>query len=338
MAIEYYHGHDTYLIYGEDTAWGTSGTVSASNKIGKTTNITINMTNNFIRSQGIGDGRNATSAVLGGFDVNGSIEVEPDDFTFMQYAIGKRAGAGTAADPYELQELNNIGYDATNIKSITLETGSEGDSNDDVKQIDGVVFNQLQLNLNQGETLKASIDWIGRNVTSSTTLESYTASTTKPFVFQQGGVTIGSDTFQCMSFQLTLANNITTHRDLGSRFIAQPATGLRRYDFSVTFKMKYDDSASTLSGTELRDYFYGAANTPATSGEVTAYALNVSINEGATAGDRVVDFDLENCYFESWSEPIPLEGGFIEVTVTGFGLAGKTDGAAKVPIRWYTIS
>lgn len=338
MAIEYYKGFDTYVIYAADTAWGTAGTPSASNIISKCQSVTVNMNNNFIRSQGLGDGRNATAAVLGSFDISGSMEGDLDDCTWMQYAIGKIQGSGTLAAPYELVELNNIGYDATNIASITLELGSEGDSNDDVLQIDGVVFNSLSINGSQGEKISWSCDWIGRKPTSSTTLEVYTAASSKPFVFQSGTVTIGTDAFKCTSFGWTVNNNIQTWRDMGSRFISQPVTGLRRYDFSVTFKMKYDSTASILSGTELRDFFYGASNTPETGNVVTAKTLNISIDEGAAATDRVLDINLENCYFESWSQPIPLEGGAIEVTVNGFGLAGLTDGSDHVPIRWYTIS
>lgn len=337
MAIEFYKGFDSYVIYGAETSYGAGGSPSASNKVGKVQSININMTNNFFRTQGMGDGRNATVAVLGALDVSGSIEWQVDDFTFMQYAIGVIAGAGAVADPYELQEAANIGYDSGNIKTLALEIGSEGDSNDDVTTVTGVVLNTLTITATAGEVLTASCDFIGKTVATSTTLESYTAATTKPFVFQQGAVTVGTDTLQCTGFTWTLSNNIQTYRNLGDRTLAQPVMGVRRYDFSITVRKKYDSTASTLSATELRDYFFGASAAPATGGSVTAYAVSLDITEGAANGDRVVNIDLENCYFESWSEPIELEGGVIEVTVAGFGLAGLTDSSVKVPIRWYSI-
>jgi hypothetical protein len=338
MAIEFYQGTDSYVVYGEETSYGSGATPAAGNRVGKVQSITLNMTNNFFRTQGMGEGRNATGAVTGPFDVTGSIEWDVDDFTFMQYAIGTLSGTGTDLDPYEIQELDNIGYDATNIPSLELEIGSEGDSNDKETTVNGVVINTLTITGTQGDKLKASCDFIGRSVTSSTSIITYTTPTTKVFVFQQGAVTIGADTFHCMSFALTVSNNAQTYRNLGSRFIQQPVFGVRRYDFTITFKYKYDDTGGILSGTELLDYFYGSANTPTNSGTMTAYAVSLDITEGAASGDRVVNIDLENCYFESWSQPMPLDGGVIEITVNGFGLAGLTDGANKVPIRWYAIA
>ena len=55
-------------------------------------------------------------------------------------------------------------------------------------------------------------------------------------------------------------------------------------------------------------------------------------------GKQVVNIDLKDCYFDEWSNPISLDGGFIEITVNGFGLSGLADGSDKVPIRFYTIA
>lgn len=337
MAIEFYKGFDSYVVYGEETSYGAGATPAAGNRVGKVNNVNLNMTNGFFRTQGLGEGRNATGAFTGAFDVSGSIDWDVDDFTFMQYAIGILSGTGVIADPWQLDEAANIGYDATNIPTIALAIGHEGDTTDQETTVTGVVLNNLTLTAAAGETLKATCDFIGKTVATDTGIVTYTTPTTDVFVFHQGNVTIGTDTFQCTNFSLTVANNVQTYRNLNDRTIAQPVTGMRRYDFTITFKYKYDDTASTLSGTEFLDYFYGAANAPATLGTVTAYAVSLDITEGAAATDRVVNIDLENCYFESWSQPIPLEGGVVEITVAGFGLAGLTDGADKTPIRWYAI-
>ena len=338
-SINYFKGFDSYVVYGAETSFGAGATPAVGNRVGKVTNVNVTMTNNFFKTQGLGEGRNVTGAYTGPFDVSGSIDWDVDDFTFMQYAIGAKSGAGTLADPWELKELDNIGYaGVTEIPTIALEIGSEGGSVDHEITVDGCVVNNLTLTASQGEVLKASCDFIGRNVTSSATIITYTTPTTSVFVFQQGSVNIGAETFDCTSFALTIANNMQTYRNLGSRLIQQPVTGLRKYDFTITFKFKGDTTASTLSGTELLAYFFGAALTPATAATVTSYPVSLDIAEGAAATDRVVAIDLENCYFESWSQPVPLEGGVLEVTVNGFGLAGLTDTAVHIPIRWYAIS
>ena len=338
MAIAYHTTHSSYIVYAEETAYGSGGTPAAGNRVGKVSNISINMSNNFFRTQGLGEGRNITGSFTGPFDISGSIDWDVDDFIFMQYAIGTLSGTGVVADPYQLDEADNIGYLATDIPSTRLEIGTEAGTTDDTTDITGVVINNLTLTATQGETLKASCDFIGQSAATGTSIVTYTTPTTEVFVFQQGAVTVGTDTLHCTSFALTIANNIQTFRQLGSRLIQQPVTGLRRYDFTITMRKKLDSTASILSPLELRDLFFGASAAPATAGTVTAYAVSLDITEGAVAGDRVCNIDLENCYFESWSEPIPLEGGFIEVTVTGFGQAGLTDGSDKVPIRWYTIA
>jgi len=337
MAIAYHTPNNTYVVYGEESAYGT-GTPLVANRVGRVTNVSLTMTNNFFKTQGLGEGRNATGAFTGPFDVSGSIDWDVDDFTFMQYAIGTKAGStGLVADPFELQELDNIGYTATDIKSLSLEIGTEAGTTDDETTVAGVVLNNLTLTASQGEVLKASADFIGQTVATGTSVLSYTAPTDKVFVFQQGAVNVGSDELQCTSFALTIANNVQSYRALGSRLIQQPVTGIRRYDFTLTVRKKLDTTASTLSPLELRDLFFGAAAAPATAGSVTAYAVSLDIAEGSADDDRVVEIDLENCYFESWSEPIPLEGGYIEITVAGFGLAGLTDGSAHIPIRWWSL-
>jgi len=140
---------------------------------------------------------------------------------------------------------------------------------------------------------------------------------------------------------LTCNNNMYFYRTMGSRLINQPVAGIRRYDFTLTMKLHYNDTASVLSGLEARGIVFTGvttATTPNTGAENTAVAVSLDLVEGAGSGDRVVNFDLENCYFESYSAPIQLEEGAIEITINGFGLAGLTDGAAKVPCRWWTIT
>ena len=336
--IEYYKGFDSYVLYGEETSFGAGATPAAGNRVGKVTSYSINMGNNFFKTHGMGEGRNVTGSFTGAFDVTGSIDWDVDDFTFMQYAIGTLSGTGVVADPWQLDEADNIGYDAANIPTIALEFGHEGDTTDHEVTALGAVINNLTITASQGEVLKASCDFIAQTVASTNAILTYTTPTTEVFVFQQGNVTIGTDTFHCTSFALTIANNIQTFRNLGSRLIQQPVTGVRRYDFTITFRMKDDTTASILSGTELQDVFWGATGAPATAATVTAYTVSLDITEGASATDRVVNIDLENCYFDSWSQPVSLDGGVIEVTVTGFGQAGLTDATDKTPIRWYAIA
>lgn len=338
MAIDYYKGFDTYVIYGVEAAnaYGVPVAPTVGNFVGRVTNVTLNMSNNMIKSRGIGEGRNVTNTLLGGFDCSGSIAWEVCDFTFMQYAVGTIAGAGTVANPYELQEANSI-------LSLTLEIGQEGNTaTDQTLTAEGVMINSLTISGSEGSVLTASCDFIAENVVRATSLETYTTPTQRTFVFQQGSVQIdtanpAAEGIEISSFSVTLGNNYSTHRALASRFIKKPILGMRTYEFSFTMKKKFDDTASTLSTTELLSYFFEDTNSPATGGIPTAKYISIDIVEGAGSTHRVCSIDLENVYFDSWSEPVNLNE-VIEVTVSGHAHAGLTDGAAKIPVRWYAIA
>lgn len=358
MAFSQYRGIGTYVIYAEDSAFGTAGIPSGSDYVDKVTSFTANITNNMQRIHGIGEGRNATQVVNGNLDCNGNIGWELTDPAFLQYCfIGALEGAGTAADPYEVQEAERLGYASGEVNTLTLEVGSEGGANDDVMTYDGVSINTLTINTAQGDTVKCSADWIGRTGTSSTSVETYTAPTNRPFTFIDGAITVGSDTIgELTSFSMTCANNIFTYRTMGSRLISQPVAGVRRYDFTFAMKMHYNDVGSILSALEARGLVFTgvtSATTPNPGAENTAVAVSFDLSEGDTGGDRKVSFDLENCYFESHSTPVSIGGGegagaeggaaaggegVIEMTINGFGLAGLTDGAVKVPCRFWTVA
>lgn len=346
MAKSFYKGLDSYAVYAEDTAFGTPGTPTGSDYIDKVSSFTANFANNIQRIQGLGEGRNATHAVNGIMDLTGSMEWMLTDPDFFQYLfVGIVAGSGTAADPYEVQEADEIGYDAGQVNTLTIQIGSNGGANDDVMTYDGIVFNTSTINANVGEVINCTSDWTGRTGSSSTSLLTYSGPTNRPFTFIDGGVTLNGDTLgEVTAFSITANNNMQIFRQLGQRLISQPVAGTRRYEFSVTMKLHYDDAASAISGLEARGLVFDGTTTgttPTTGAVNTAFAMSLDLVEGASSGDRVVNFDFEDCYFESISTPIALgeEGaGLVEITLNGYALSGLTDGAAKVPVRWYTIA
>jgi len=342
-AISFYRGVETYLLSKEDVAWGTPSTpAGATDYWDKVTVFNYNITNNFQRIQGIGEGRNATHGVPMGLDVTGSVEWELTDPDCLQYCvIATLSGAGTVGDPYELQEINRIGYESGEMNTLTWEIGSEG-ATDDVLVFDGVCINNWGITAAVGETVKCTADWVARTVNVSTTAETYVSPTNRPLFFGDGSVTVGSDTAKRLqSFSINGTNNLFIYRSLGSRLIEKPEAGVRRYDFTIVMRCHRDEAGSVLSGVEARALAFSGvttATTPLDSGDFTAVAISLDLVEGAVAGDRVINIDLENCYIESVGAPIDLEGGAYEITITGFGLSGLTDSTNKVPIRYWTVS
>jgi len=56
MAQNYYKGLSTYVIYGEETAYGSGGVPAAANKLGKITSVGVSLNNNQMLTHGLGDG------------------------------------------------------------------------------------------------------------------------------------------------------------------------------------------------------------------------------------------------------------------------------------------
>ena len=324
MAATIYKGLDSYIIFAEDTAFGTPGPPAANATLGIVQSFTGTITNNMMRVQGLGVSRNAIDSVNGGLDVTGSMEWQLQVFTPLQYMIGGEL-TGDETDG-SVAEVNSMGYAASECPTLTLEVGSEGGSNDDVMTYDGIIVNTFNMTATQGEIVVCTADWIGRQATSSTSIETYVASSARPFTFVDGAVSIGSDAVsEVVSFALTCANNVFTYRALGSRLIQAPVYGIRRYDFTITMKKTYDAGANILSGTEMRSLVMdGATGTECADTAAWASVGNVKLvlSEGAVAGDRTLTAELTECKIESWSAPIDLGGGVVEITAAGFGLAG----------------
>jgi len=336
MVQNVFNGLRTSVIYAEETAFGTPASPTGSDYLDIVTNFSSSITNNSIRIHGIGEGRDATNAVNGVLDISGSLEWNLTDPAFLQYCVGGTvSGAGTTADPYEIAESNVIGYGASDFPTLTFEVNSEGGTNDDSVKYDGVTINTWTLTATQGEVVTVSGDWIGRSATSSTSVQAYTRPTNRPFTFVDGAVNVGTDEAKVVSFTLTGENNVFTYRTLGSRLINQPVAGVRRYNFTIAMKMDFNDAAGILSGIEARNLTYGGT-AAADVARNTPFPVSLILQEGTASGDRTVQFDLENCWFESFEQPTEVEDGVIEVTINGFGLAGLTDVVSKVPVRYWT--
>lgn len=325
-------------MYAEETSYGSGGTPSGSNDFGKLTNVTLNMDNALIQSQGLGEGRNVTKTKLGNFAITGSMSGEVLDFTPLQYAIGDRQGAGTSGDPYEFVEQDFLDY-SDGLKTLQLEIGSKSHSNHSVKNVTGCFFDSLSYSGTVGDTLKFSASFNASSITEGTSAVTYTNPSEAPFAVSEITVTDGTNTINVESFNWSINNGSTSIYELGSRTTSNIGIGSRRYSLTLTMVYDFNDTSATLSGIELLKYFFGGASqtTPLSTSDPTALTIKLAISEGASSGDRVASIDLENCYFQSWSHPINLNDGRLSVTVNIVGQAGLTDGSDNVPVRIYTI-
>ena len=312
--------------------FGTTSSPAGTDDFGTVTLFTVDMNQAQERIQGIGTGRNATNFVNKALATTGTIDFQLNQLDVLRYLVGAVSAVNSAAGPggedvTEIREVDNIGFGASEVPTATLEVGSTASaaSTDDALQITGTAFNNTTITSTQGEITVVTTDFVAKQGTSSTTLEVFAPSSSRPFVFIDGSVTLGSDVIsEVVSFAVTIANNLFTYYSLGSLFIKQPVMGIRRYDWTIVMKHSVDDAASTLSGIESRELFFGAAARTTTTDEGQFAALgtlDLSLSEGAATGDRVLRTRLESNQIVSISEPVDLGGGIIELTLTGFGLA-----------------
>lgn len=331
-----YKGYNTNIRYAQETAFATGGTIGTAIG-GKVTNFSPSLNNTLTRTQGLGEGRNATVDLYGPFEATGTIEWEVADFAFLQFLIGDISGAGTTASPYVLSEAENIDYTAGGMYTFKMEATSEDNTTDDSDVYTGCHLTEGSLNWAEGETLKATANFVAKTVTSSTTgTASYTADTQNPWHFWQCTLKYGdtpSAVAKVTSFSVTVNNNSQIYRALGSRLIEQPEFGVRTYDFTITVKMT-DTIATTL-----RDDFYGQANTPiddpSTATPVLSKEIQIAMTEGSSSGDRNATLYLDEVNLNDMSKPVSIGEGIVEVTFNGYALkAGNT----AQPLEWFTTT
>jgi len=343
MAREYYDGRDHYILYAEETAFATGGTISTSNHMGRVQSLTVDANNNLIRSQGLGEGANAQNATLGNFDCSITVNTKPVDLNIFQYAVGERAAgtAGTSGDPHEVNELDQHGYTSTFIPTLKVEVGAKGITTNQAYTFVGVAMNSWELSGSVGEDLTATINMAAKAFSRGTSITTYVAPTDKTINFAGGSVLwdSGSDVLSLTNFSITCDFPSIYPRELFSdRLAKQPTKTVRRYDWTLTMNKHLDAGSNIMSSTELLDEFFLASNSPIDNGAITGKQLRIRIDEGSATGDRDIYIEFENSFINNWSENPTLEAGVTSITVTGFSLAGLTDSGSgeNVPLRWFT--
>lgn len=346
MTVDIYSGKDTYVVYKEDTAWGTDGDPAGTDFVDRVISINTTVNNNRMRFNTLGTGANADTVINGVVEVTGSVTSYLTNADFWQYLINgvKVANTGNQGDPSDINEADLFGYNAPDCPSVTIEFGNNA-TVDDVITVSSCLFTGWRLTARVGEPVVWSADFRARTVTRTASAAlTYTAPTEEPFTFADGSLVVGSDTvLRLESFELSGTNGQNFYYALGSRLLQQPTMGVRRYDFVITVRHSDETTGSKLSGTEIRELFFGAAasTTPETGGIPTQCGdIYLSLTEGTTAGDETFKFQLDDCYLNEISEPIEMsdEGGAIMFTVTGFALTAKTNGANKTFLEYYTYA
>lgn len=316
-----YKGYNTGIMYKTESTYGTAVTVDTAIE-GKVTAFAGNWTNNFFREQGLGEGRNATFTGFGAFDAGGTIEWIPSRMSFLEYVIGTKSGDGSSGTPFLLTEADSL-------SSFTMQAFNDATA-DMVDTYEGCMLNNVTLTLAEGDLLRASADWVAETVRTNTAGVAFSADTTDPWNFAQGvlkwGATPSTEAY-VTNGSITISNNLFVYRALGSRFIQEPTTGLRRYDFNITVKANSD-----VLGTLQQDMM-GQADTPHEGKSSASPTSSLELQlyfEGVT--NQKLYLQLDEASIESIGKPVDLGGGIIELSLTGIA----KEGLGNIPIKWQT--
>ncbi len=335
-----FKGFATRVQYKEESAYGVQAGAVDTVISGKVKNFNPDLNNTLTRTQGMGEGRNETQTLIGNFDIKWSMDIEcaTDIPTFLEFLIGTKAGSGTTAAPWYLEEADRVAYTGSPVLgSFKMEVGSEAGTVDDVDTYFGCIMNKATFNFAINTSLTVSIEGFAKIPISGTTTTAYTANTDLVYMSQQANFKWnGSIVARVQSGNLVIDNKFDPdeNRGLGSRFLLEPQPNERTYDWTIVVKM-----TATIA-TTLRNHFYGQVNTPidgVLNSELTQYALILPFSEGAATGDKNINILLSENSIDSISKPVSIGGGLVEATITGHGKKGTTDTSNK-PIKWWTAT
>lgn len=333
-----YQSQKTSFQYGVESTYGSAGTINT--KIGTVKSFTPRNAWEIAEIRGVGDGREVQRFVRTRYSTGFTIAAELHEFTFLRHAVGPLAGSGTVGSPYTITEADHTGVtSSTQIIPFTLEAGSDG-STDDVDTYLGCFINDFSLQFDLGAPAMGTFNCIARNVTSGTSLTSYTPLSTTPMMMTSGSLSWGTSPTSfsgIRSASISYNNNMIIYGDWGTPLISQPETGRRSINWSVTI-------VNTNTVVEAwRDDFYGQEDTPVTDPTDMPYAVNnellIFLDEGTTSGDRRQYIGLDHCIPESISKPIDI-GNEDLVLVTISGRAATSGGGtigSNILAKWWTV-
>lgn len=249
--------------------------------------------------------RNFDSFVQGPRDVTGTLTYNPSDMRLLFWAIGSGTNTSGPNSTFRVAEINSdvrqSPYASGTLNppiSFTLEDSkqSPGTGRNFVRTINGVVPNVTTLELNQGEKVTVTVDYIGRTLTSSSgTTTSVTEITRRPYLWSDGLLTIAGSPIQTtksISFEIN-QNREGPHYIVGSRDISVPINQNRDYTFELT--MDWEGTQADM----LYNSFY-KTNTP--------FNAILDLNADSTAGSQHATITFSGCYIVNTGVPSPLEG------------------------------
>ena len=246
--------------------------------------------------------RNVSIRVDGPLDHEGTLTFHPQDWKFLQFALGSNVDAGSPS-PYShtiSETNNNVGNAFTSgtllpFLSFTVEDSqtSTAAGQNFVRTANGCIIDTLEITAAEGEIIECEATYVPQSVAfSSGTATAVTAATTRPFLWQDVKVHIPSGTVfnEVKEMTLSINNNLSRPHYLnGSRVIAVPQPQNRDYELALTL-----DATSERTKSLYDQFFRG--------GSQFNVLLEIS-DSTAGAGSRDCFISLSGCKLTEMETP-----------------------------------
>jgi hypothetical protein len=230
-----YHGHDSYVQFGKESAYGTKAT-TIDNWIGIVQSFSPEETNNIETQYGLGS-RNFIQSKIGSKGFSGSVEFLVQNFKMFEFALGNVSYGATAVDgvyPHVVTEANDL-------PSFSFQAGLLGGTNF-VRDYTGCKVDTLTISAEKEEALTAEIEFIAQDMTDGTAGTAPLADTSSYFSFYEGSVTVnGVEQALVEEFELEISNGLEGLFAIGSNKIVRLQEGQREYALSMGFV--FEDTA-----------------------------------------------------------------------------------------------
>lgn len=237
MNIETIAGVNSYLLYSEETTYGTP--VAATSMLGIITSFKPTVENNLSLRYGFQGtattARQAVKTIAGTLDVSWSTDFDVQNFKFLKAVLGSSSGS------------NPIVYSpADSIPSLTLTNNiNNPGSGATVREetYPGSVIESCNIRCATGEAVTCSLDGMSQKITYDAVLSTVKAISTDD-VYTFAGASIQFPTGATLtnvidSADITIKNNNVMLKGLGSRLTQRAKQRQLAYD--IKFTLKYLD-------------------------------------------------------------------------------------------------
>lgn len=272
-------GVDTYVLYEEESTYGTA--VTPDNHFGTETTLRVRKTRNLQKMRGMSDGstggQTVRTTLTGKYQSTLSVDFNPISFAHLKLIQGAVSGSGTGASPFSYTH-------STRPPSITIGHMLNNGTTDSRRRHPGCIATSYTLRAAEGQAPTCSMEFMsGTSISASTTLDANAAIPTGSEYNFDGGTLEAPDGSAIDnvidSVTITINREARLHYGLSATAVSY-TYGATTYSISATFKYKDDDHWTNFQGSQTA---YAALASYAT--------MALRFTNGAT---KYVDFVFSN--------------------------------------------